>query len=181
MWNKIFPNRFKLLSTFILIFISLSFIIRFCFLVRSITQADTSFFSMANTFLIGLFFDIGTVSFFAIPYIVYLLIIPNKLYGTILDRTITYFAYSLGLLIFLFSFFAEITFWVEFERRFNFIAVDYLIYTYEVVKNINESYPIPLLFVAILFILLILLLFTKKIKAFKKTFNNETNFKEKLI
>lgn len=181
MWNKIFPNRFKLLKTFILIFILLSFIIRFCFLVRSITQADTSFFSIANSFLIGLFFDIGTVSFFAIPYIVYLSIIPNKLYGTILDRAITYFAYSLGLLIFLFSFFAEITFWIEFERRFNFIAVDYLIYTYEVVKNINESYPIPLLFVAILFILLILLFFTKKTKAFKKTFNNKTSFKEKLI
>lgn len=49
------------------------------------------------------------------------------------------------ILIAVFSFFAEYTFWNEFESRFNFIAVDYLVYTYEVVHNINESYPLPLL------------------------------------
>jgi len=37
---------------------------------------------------------------------------------------------------------AELTFWNEFGTRFNFIAVDYLVYTREVVGNIEESYPI---------------------------------------
>jgi phosphoglycerol transferase MdoB-like AlkP superfamily enzyme len=37
---------------------------------------------------------------------------------------------------------AELTFWNEFSTRFNFIAVDYLVYTREVVGNIEESYPI---------------------------------------
>ena len=37
------------------------------------------------------------------------------------------------------------SFWDEFGVRFNFIAVDYLIYTYEVISNINESYPLPLI------------------------------------
>jgi hypothetical protein len=41
---------------------------------------------------------------------------------------------------------AEILFWDEFGVRFNFIAVDYLIYTVEVVGNIRESYPLPALF-----------------------------------
>jgi len=40
---------------------------------------------------------------------------------------------------------AEILFWDEFGVRFNFIAVDYLIYTVEVVGNIRESYPLPAL------------------------------------
>ncbi|RPH65747.1 MAG: hypothetical protein EHM83_05660, partial [Burkholderiales bacterium] len=40
---------------------------------------------------------------------------------------------------------AEILFWDEFGVRFNFIAVDYLIYTVEVIGNIRESYPIPAL------------------------------------
>jgi hypothetical protein len=44
---------------------------------------------------------------------------------------------------------AEFTFWEEFSTRFNFIAVDYLVYTQEVVRNIRESYPIPLLLAAI--------------------------------
>ncbi|HMQ44956.1 MAG TPA: LTA synthase family protein, partial [Mariniflexile sp.] len=138
-------------------------------------------FVLANTFIIGLLFDLGTVSFFALPYVIYLLLVPKKLYGSLFDRLITYFGYALGLLIFLFSFFAEITFWDEFQRRFNFIAVDYLIYTFEVVKNINESYPIPLLLSAILVVLSLLLFITHKQHIFKDTFNNETVFKEKLI
>lgn len=36
----------------------------------------------------------------------------------------------------------EIVFWEEFAVRFNFIAVDYLVYTNEVIGNIMESYPI---------------------------------------
>lgn len=37
---------------------------------------------------------------------------------------------------------AESLFWQEFNTRFNFIAVDYLIYSREVSENIKESYPI---------------------------------------
>lgn len=42
----------------------------------------------------------------------------------------------------LFIGFAEWFFWEEFGARFNFIAVDYLIYTTEVLGNIRESYPL---------------------------------------
>ena len=181
MRNKIFPKRFKLLYAFILIFLFFSFLIRLYFLQSSFHETNISFFPLVSTFVIGFLFDVGTVSFFAIPYVIYLLIVPQKLYGSIFDKIITYFGYALGLLIFLFSFFAEITFWDEFQRRFNFIAVDYLIYTFEVVKNINESYPIPLLFGAILVALSIVLIFTKRKKIFKDTFYNETTFKEKLL
>ncbi len=38
---------------------------------------------------------------------------------------------------------AEYFFWDEFQTRFNFIAVDYLIWTQEVWGNIRESYPMP--------------------------------------
>ena len=41
--------------------------------------------------------------------------------------------------------FSEKTFWDEFGVRYNFIAVDYLVYTNEVVGNIFESYNMPLL------------------------------------
>ncbi|MEP7186432.1 MAG: sulfatase-like hydrolase/transferase [Rhodanobacter sp.] len=37
---------------------------------------------------------------------------------------------------------SELVFWNEFSVRFNFIAVDYLVYTNEVIGNIQESYPI---------------------------------------
>ena len=52
----------------------------------------------------------------------------------------------LGFFVFVFALLflalAEWTFWLEFASRFNFIAVDYLIYTQEVVGNVIESYPV---------------------------------------
>jgi len=41
---------------------------------------------------------------------------------------------------------SECVFWLEFGNRYDFVAVDYLVYTNEVIGNIMESYPVvPLL------------------------------------
>lgn len=44
----------------------------------------------------------------------------------------------------------ELVFWSEFGVRFNFIAVDYLVYTHEVIGNIVESYPVVWMFLAVI-------------------------------
>jgi len=49
---------------------------------------------------------------------------------------------ALGLFALGFGVMAEWFFWDEFGVRFNFIAVDYLVYTREVVGNIRESFPV---------------------------------------
>lgn len=46
----------------------------------------------------------------------------------------------------------EYVFWNEFGVRYNFIAVDYLIYTNEVIGNIVESYPVIPMFAGLLII-----------------------------
>lgn len=46
--------------------------------------------------------------------------------------------------------FCEVVFWEEFTVRYNFIAVDYLVYTNEVIGNIIESYPMVPLTLAVL-------------------------------
>ncbi len=51
--------------------------------------------------------------------------------------------------IIIFNAVSEWFFWEEFSTRYNFIAVDYLIYTNEVIGNIKESYPIGWLIAAI--------------------------------
>ncbi|MCL1942966.1 MAG: LTA synthase family protein [Candidatus Azobacteroides sp.] len=79
----------------------------------------------------------------------------------------------------LFNAFAELFFWNEFGVRYNFIAVDYLVYTHEVIGNIFESYPmIPLLTVLFLISLLVTVLFVKKSLKYFKSF---MSFKVKLI
>ena len=63
------------------------------------------------------------------------------------------------LMMIIFNAVSEWFFWEEFSTRYNFIAVDYLIYTNEVIGNIKESYPIYLI-VTILFLIVFALLFT---------------------
>ncbi len=179
--SKLVPNRFKLFWYFVFSFLILSTSVRIIFFIWSYSEVDASLFNLLKTFVIGFLFDIGTVSFFVLPYALYLLFMPSRFFGSLIDRIITWFAYSLSLLIILFSFFAEVTFWEEFQTRFNFIAVDYLVYTNEVVKNINESYPIPLLLSAIILLLSLLLYITWRKGIFKKIFNAETPFKKRLI
>lgn len=62
---------------------------------------------------------------------------------------------------------SEYFFWNEFGVRYNFIAVDYLVYTNEVIKNIMESYPVIPLFTGVgILTLLITLLIVKRSKSF---------------
>jgi phosphoglycerol transferase MdoB-like AlkP superfamily enzyme len=181
MWHILFPNRYTLVKAFILLFITLSFLVRLTFFIWDFYEVDAHIGIMARTFITGLFYDIGTLSLFLMPFLVYLLIFPKKWYGSLADKISTWFGFSLAVLIIYFSFFGEFTFWDEFQRRFNFIAVDYLIYTYEVVKNINESYPLPLLIGALLSLVAFTLFVVHKRKFFQKTFENETTFKQRLF
>ncbi|WP_456377123.1 LTA synthase family protein [Lutibacter sp.] len=126
-------------------------------------------------------FDLGSLSYILAIYSIYLLLIPKKFYGSLFDRVITNFTYSLALFFMVFSFLSEITFWQEYQKRFNFIAVDYLLYTYEVIQNINQSYPIPLIVGILVTITFISIKITKRKNAFKATFNNTNSFTLKII
>jgi phosphoglycerol transferase MdoB-like AlkP superfamily enzyme len=57
----------------------------------------------------------------------------------------------------------EVLFWNEFGARFNFIAVDYLIYTREVVSNIWESYPVARMLAALAGVALLLTVLLRQV------------------
>lgn len=173
-------SRYKLLLSFVACFVLLSFLIRSSLLVLSIHKIDFSLISLVKIYGIGLVFDFGVAFYLVFPYTVYLLLMPERLYKTSLNRVITYIGFFITLLIIVFSFFAEITFWQEFESRFNFIAVDYLIYTYEVINNINESYPLPILILGMLIFCSFLFYLFYKFKVFQVTFHQKTTFLKRL-
>jgi phosphoglycerol transferase MdoB-like AlkP superfamily enzyme len=50
--------------------------------------------------------------------------------------------YFVAVYVLLFDVAAEWFFWDEFDSRYNFVAVDYLVYTQEVIGNALESYPV---------------------------------------
>lgn len=181
MLKVLFSKRFYLVKSFAITFIGFSFLIRLTLYFWSFENIDFSLLNFLKVFGIGLLFDIGSLSYFLVIYSLYLLLIPPKFYGNKLDKIITYSTYSILLFVLIFSFLAEITFWEEYQKRFNFIAVDYLLYTYEVVQNINQSFPLYLLIGIILAILFLTLKITKHKQAFKITFNNTDTFSNKLI
>lgn len=97
----------------------------------------------------GLLFDLAAGVFAAAPWLLLGLLIPDRLYAKpwakwLLAALATFYA---GILVFITT--AEWFFWDEFGARFNFIAVDYLIWTQEVWGNISESYPMVVIIPAI--------------------------------
>ena len=178
--RKIIPSRFKLAKTFALITLFLSLIVRIILYSLSLNTITPSLFNFISILSIGFFFDIGVISYALSPYVIYLLVIPSKYHGSKLDKILTKLIYGILLFIFIFSFLGEIPFWQEYHRRYNFIAVDYLLYTYEVVQNIHESYPLPLLIGCILGILFLGIKYTVKTNAYKLTFNSKNSLAQKL-
>lgn len=90
----------------------------------------------------GFWFDAAALCFLLPPFLLLPAALPNRLRAGRPASTLRWLVFWLALALFLFGALAEITFWREFDSRFNFIAVDYLIYTQEVVGNIRESYPV---------------------------------------
>ena len=69
-----------------------------------------------------------------------------------------FFSFTFLNAIFLFNFLGEIMFWDEFSTRYNFIAVDYLIYTNEILGTLKESVPVFPIIIALFVILSVITL-----------------------
>lgn len=95
-------------------------------------------------FGVGALYDLVTFLYIAWPLLLFLWLMPTRIY---VSRVGQWLLYALGLVLLyglMFVAASEFTFWNEFGVRFNVIAVDYLVYTTEVIGNITESYPIGL-------------------------------------
>lgn len=173
-------QTYSLLYHFVVLFICLSFLLRTLFLFLSFSKVEPGLTALLRIFGEGLLFDLAVAAFFVAPYALYLLIFPVKWSNSLLNKILTYLGFFLTTLILMFSFFAEFTFWQEFESRFNFIAVDYLIYTYEVVNNINESYPLPLLIGGMLLLTATVFWFFHRRHYFQQSFQGKAPFLQRL-
>lgn len=178
--NFISHSRFSLLAHFILWFLIVSQLLRIGFFIWQYDEVSWNILNLFRTLLTGLFFDIGTITFVSLAAIIYYVLMPNRWIGSWADKILVWFFTTLTVFILVFTFLAELTFWDEFRTRFNFIAVDYLIYTHEVVSNIKESYPLPLLIGGVLLITAAILFAFYKRKAFVTTFTHHASLKSRL-
>lgn len=179
--QKFFKGRYALLFSVVLFYLVLSFVVRLALTVWSLQYLSGNFLNTIAALGFGFLFDLAVALFFVMIYNAYLLLIPRRFSGSIVDKALTYFILFLTLFIMYFGSLAEFTFWDEFGTRFNFIAVDYLIYTYEVVENINESYPLPLLIGGLIALVLLTIWFFSRKRVMRAVFNSKMNFKNRLF
>lgn len=143
-------SRFTIVLLFLLINLGTFALLRVALLIKQLTDIDSPFYQIALAFLIGMVHDLAFFSYLLIPFVLYLLVLPNRIYQSKTHKIISFGVFFTCIYLLFFIELSEWTFWDEFGVRFNFIAVDYLIYTHEVVSNIIESYPLGWLLSGIL-------------------------------
>ncbi len=88
----------------------------------------------------GLVFDGVSALWLVLPLVLYLAVIPERWYHRTFHRLFLSLGVSLTVFLALFVAMAEYYFFDEFNSRFNFVAVDYLVYPTEVADNLWQSY-----------------------------------------
>jgi phosphoglycerol transferase MdoB-like AlkP superfamily enzyme len=139
-----FKKRNGGIILFLVIFFAFALVTRIMLMTKAASDISWNL-SLIAAFGWGFLYDVGTASWIAIPFILLVTILPKHFFERLRGRIAMHAILFIFIYSMLFSTAAEWVFWDEFGVRFNFIAVDYLVYTTEVIKNIFESYPMPLL------------------------------------
>jgi phosphoglycerol transferase MdoB-like AlkP superfamily enzyme len=138
---SVFSRNVKALTVLSL---SLFLIERVILFIWSFHDVKFSLWQSIEAFGLGFLFDCSMLIYAFIPFALFYLCFPKFKKESTTKKA---FLISVNVINFffiflvLFSSVSELFFWDEFTSRYNFIAVDYLIYTTEVLKNIWESYP----------------------------------------
>ena len=158
-------------------FIVISFLTRVFLMIVSFDNLDLSIFTLVKMFLVGFLYDFIASSYYFIPLVIYLLLVPQRVFNSKINKIILFLMAISIFFAMLFNSVSEYFFWEEFGKRFNFIAVDYLVYTHEVIKNIQESYPVNAI-ISIILIISIMIVYMFKDKIFIK--EDRTVFSQRL-
>ena len=139
----LFPSRLAILRVLLVAFLAFNALTR---LALAAYNGEPSLFlpwRILPAMAIGAVFDLGVAAFVTLPFAALLAWWPERRLGTL--RILLALVLLLVCAFMAFVGASELVFWNEFASRFNFIAVDYLVYTNEVIGNIRESYNMPLL------------------------------------
>ncbi|MBL7770843.1 MAG: sulfatase-like hydrolase/transferase [Flavipsychrobacter sp.] len=174
------PGRYSLFLNLLTTYLVSSLIVRIALFTWAFRDIDIQFLALSRALGMGFLYDLASGLGFLLFYQLYLMLLPKRWTGSRFDQSFTYFSAGIMLFIQYFSLLAEFPFWDEFGVRFNFIAVDYLIYTYEVVNNINQSYPIPLILLVLFILTGSSFWYYKRNKALKQTFTSPVSIRRRL-
>ncbi len=127
--------------------------IELCFMllqvVQNATNFDFSFLAIVKT--LGVLLLTSSVSFLFVmqAYVFYLLILPHDKQNSRLDKIITTATFFIFAVSALCKGAVSQIFWEEFSSSFNYIVIDYIIFTHQVLGNLEHAYPIAKILIAI--------------------------------
>ncbi|MFN8571463.1 MAG: sulfatase-like hydrolase/transferase [Gemmatimonadaceae bacterium] len=139
-------SRFRLVRIAFVGWLIVAFLTRLVILTFGRSQHSASGGQVMHALAIGELYDVLAALWLLAPFVLYLALTTERWFHRPINRGLVRagFFISAGFAIFVAA--TEYFFFDEFTGRFNFVAVDYLIYPTEVVNNIWESYPlIPVL------------------------------------
>ena len=171
-------SRFAILGLFFVINLVSFALLRIALLVKQWADIDTPIVQILYAFVMGVIYDSAFYAYLLIPFTLYLVVIPQRWYSHSINKMISAIVFLISLYGLFFLILAEWTFWDEFGVRFNFIAVDYLIYTHEVVQNIIESYPLGKLLTGVFLITVSVFWIVRH--HFAVTFHNKETFSRRI-
>ncbi|HOW77054.1 MAG TPA: LTA synthase family protein [Candidatus Competibacteraceae bacterium] len=134
-------GRYGLVLDIVLTVVLVFSLTRLALALRVGGEADWTVGTFFTVAALGLLYDLTTALLLALPFGLWLTVLPERWVRFRATRLLIGLALASGIFALLFNAAAEWLFWDEFSSRFNFIAVDYLVYTNEVIGNIRQSYP----------------------------------------
>ena len=149
----IIDGRLKILLTLLMTYLLAQIGVRATMLLMtdSVSLSSTELLKM---FGLGLIYDLTAWSLMSIPLTLILSLRRNRL----IKISVFFFDFMTVLIAV-----ALVLFFREFGTNFNFIAVDYLIYTHELLGNIWQSFNIPLIIITILLLTTLIYILQEKI------------------
>ncbi|MCW5627133.1 MAG: hypothetical protein KIT73_20620, partial [Burkholderiales bacterium] len=135
-------GRFDLVMLTWLIYVASSFSSRVMLFDVSLQQGLIGWSSVPRAMVVGLLFDAVTGLYLILPFAIYLWLMPRRAFQSRIGRGLVYAGFAVSVTAMAYLVAAEYFFFDEFNARFNYVAVEYLIYPTEVLTNIRDSYPV---------------------------------------
>lgn len=135
-------SRYRLMALAIAIWAAAWLLTRLVLLAHSHAAGRDGAMATLRALGAGAAFDLVSALWLVVPLVLYLTVLPERWFAARWHRRLIAAAFVGLVFAALFVGVIEWYFFAEFDGRFNFVAVDYLVYPTEVVDNIRESYPL---------------------------------------
>lgn len=132
-----FPKPLRFWFDLTLIFLFIQNLVRFLFNL----EKPPGLLDLLDNHFDGLLWDLGTWAVLSLPLALLSLTMKKSWWESFQNSRFRHALTFILCFLLLYVGVCEIFFWQEFHSRFNFIAVDYLIYTNEVLANLRQSFP----------------------------------------